>query len=142
MEHFKGAHAPSNLVHHELTLTHQLPALYNEIINHPKTSDELRRETESKVLLYKRQYLFALPAGKEKDEIRGQVEEMANGAVVLQVPDELAWITYLELKDCATVGMLQSGSSHSNRSPFTQRNTNTIRCVNTCAYFLHCRSVL
>uniref|UniRef100_D8QCZ7 Superkiller protein 3 n=1 Tax=Schizophyllum commune (strain H4-8 / FGSC 9210) TaxID=578458 RepID=D8QCZ7_SCHCM len=101
-----GAAGPEQLrreVGREIWGTSKLPTLYNEIINHPKTSDELRRETESKVLFYKRQYLFALPAGKEKDEIRGQVEEMANGVVVLQVPDELAWTTYLELKDCATV---------------------------------------
>ncbi|KAL1743133.1 hypothetical protein HDZ31DRAFT_83630 [Schizophyllum fasciatum] len=101
-----GAAGPEELkkeVGREIWSTSKLPTLYNEIVNHPKTSDELRRETEAKLLSYKRQYLFALPAGKDKDAVRAEVEEMANGAVVLKIPDETAWSVYLELKDCATV---------------------------------------
>lgn len=101
-----GAAGPEQLrkeVGREVWGSSKLPDLYNEIVNHPKTSDELRRETESQVLQYRRQYLFALPAGKDKNEVLGQVEELVKGAVVLQIADELAWNTYLELKDCSTV---------------------------------------
>lgn len=87
-----------------LTVT-QLPSLYNDILNHPNTSDELRRETETKLLKHKQQYMYALPnASEKKQTISQEVEDLINGAIILQLPDELAWSLYLERKDVETIG--------------------------------------
>jgi superkiller protein 3 len=82
----------------------QLPALYNEIINHPNTSDILRRDTESKLLKHRQMYLHALPPGSEKVKIAKEVDELVNGVIVLGIPNELAWGIFLESKDCDTIG--------------------------------------
>ncbi|KAI0082004.1 TPR-like protein [Panus rudis PR-1116 ss-1] len=85
----------------------KLPALYNEIMNHPNTSDELRRQTESKLLRHKQQLLYALPAtgqhASEKARLRTEVQEMINGMVLISVPDELAWALFIEWKDVETI---------------------------------------
>lgn len=87
----------------------QLPPLYQELINHPDTSDELRRETEAKLLSLKHRLLYALPRTPEteaqKSELSQEVQEMVNGIVLLEIPNELAWTLYLEGKDAATIGM-------------------------------------
>ncbi|KAK0440394.1 TPR-like protein [Desarmillaria tabescens] len=82
----------------------RLPPLYNDILNHPNTSDELRRETETKLLKHKQQYLYALPnTSEQKKKVLQQVEELINGAIILQLPDELAWALFLERKDVETI---------------------------------------
>jgi hypothetical protein len=82
--------------------------LYAEIINHPGTSDELRRSTESKLLRHKQRYLFALPSTGEaattKAELAADVADLVNGVVLLEIPDELAWTMHLESKDVDTLG--------------------------------------
>jgi superkiller protein 3 len=84
----------------------QLPALYNEILNHPSTSDELRRATESKLVRYKRQLFFALPStDPEKYQVGTQLDEMVNGIVTIGIPDELVWCMWLEGRDSDSVGM-------------------------------------
>lgn len=86
----------------------QLPRLYDELLNHPNTPDDLRRVTDSKLLRHKQQYLHALPAtGKLaplKAQIASELEGLVNGAIVLGIPDELAWTLYIEGKDCDTIG--------------------------------------
>lgn len=86
----------------------QLPAFYNEILNHPNTPDDVRRDTESKLLRHYRRYLHALPATGEfnslKAEVSAELQNLVNGAVILRIPDELAWMIFIEGKDCDTIG--------------------------------------
>lgn len=82
----------------------QLPRLYNEVINHPNTSDEHRRETESKLLDHRQRYLAALPVGEEKTKVAAEVEEQINGMVLLKIPNELAWTLFIEAKDAENIG--------------------------------------
>ncbi|KAK7056865.1 Superkiller protein 3 [Paramarasmius palmivorus] len=84
----------------------RLPALYEEILNHPKTSDTLRRETESKLLRYKLKYLYALDnnsPNSPKTKIAKEVAELLQGVVILKIPDELAWTLVLDGKDVETL---------------------------------------
>jgi len=48
----------------------QLPIFYNEVMSHPNAPDQLRRETESKLLRHKRQYLAALPTAGDQAELK------------------------------------------------------------------------
>lgn len=90
-----------------LVFTHhnKLPFLYDEILNHPNTPDELRRQTESKQLRYKRDHLFSLPLD---DPLKGQlaieVEKMISGVVLLRIADELAWSSFIDGQDCEVIG--------------------------------------
>lgn len=66
---------------------------------------------ESKLLRYRLQYLRALPPdGKGKSSLKAkvwaEVEEMARGAVVLNVGDEVAWNMFLESRDVGSIGEL------------------------------------
>lgn len=83
--------------------------MYNEIINHPNTSDELRRETESKLLLYKQGFLYSLPISgdlaAQKQQLASEVEELVNGMVLLEVRNEVAWNMFIEIKDLDNIGM-------------------------------------
>ena len=85
-----------------------MPRLYNEILNHPNTSDDLRRQTESKLLRMKQVHLLSLPAdSKRKDEkarLAAEVEDLINGIVLLKLPDELAWTLLIESKDAERIG--------------------------------------
>lgn len=75
---------------------------------HPSTGDELRRQTESKLLRYKQRYLYALPDTEEgasaKISVLKELDELVNGIVLLRIPDELAWMIYLEGQDCEIIG--------------------------------------
>jgi superkiller protein 3 len=83
----------------------QLPALYNDILNHPNTSDELRRATESKLIRYKQQLFLALPTtDPEKRQVGVQLDEMVHGIVTIGIPDEFAWCMWFEGRDSDTVG--------------------------------------
>ena len=86
----------------------QLPWLYNEVLIHPNTEDNLRRHTEATLLRYKRRYLHTLPCTGEyatvKWNVSRELDELVNGAVLLRVPDELAWVTFLEGQDCENIG--------------------------------------
>jgi hypothetical protein len=90
----------------------QLPAFYNEILNHPHTCDDLRRATESKLLRHRRQYLHSLPpldkSPSLKESVATELESLVNGAVMLSIPDELAWMIYIEGKNCETIGGLET----------------------------------
>ncbi|KZT41438.1 TPR-like protein [Sistotremastrum suecicum HHB10207 ss-3] len=85
----------TNEVGRDIWASSQLPGLYDEIINHANTSDELRRLVEAKLLRYKYRYLQAIPSTPEsvqlKADVRTEVDRMTKGVVLLDIPDELAW---------------------------------------------------
>ncbi|KAI0051258.1 TPR-like protein [Auriscalpium vulgare] len=83
----------------------KLPAMYGEIMNHPNTSDDLRRLVESKLLRHKRAYLQALPTSRSdlKQRLAAEVQDLVNGMVLLQIPDELAWTIFIDSQDAETV---------------------------------------
>ncbi|EEB87833.1 hypothetical protein MPER_14655, partial [Moniliophthora perniciosa FA553] len=85
----------------------KLPALYEEVLNHPKTSDALRREIDSKLLRYKLKYLYSLPPFDSpedpKRKVADEVAEIIRGVVILKIPDELAWTLVLDGKDVETI---------------------------------------
>ncbi len=90
-----------------LALTHhyKLPYLYDEILNHPNTSDELRRKTESKQLRRKRDLLFSLPLDDPmKQQLAIEAEQLISGVVLLRIPDELAWSAFIDGQDYETIG--------------------------------------
>lgn len=93
-------------------LTLQLPRFYDDILNHPNTSDDLRRLTDSKLLRYKERHLHALPDtaefSSEKATLLKELDELVNGVIVLRIPDELAWMIFLEAQDCDSVGEFNS----------------------------------
>ncbi|KAL0571344.1 Superkiller protein 3 [Marasmius crinis-equi] len=87
--------------------TSKLPALYSEVLNHPNTSDELRRKTDSKLLRYKLQHLHSFPTSASddsKNQVAAEVAELIKGVIILKIPDELAWTLYLDGKDAETIG--------------------------------------
>ena len=84
---------------------YKLPLLYDEILNHPNTPDELRRRTESKQLRHRRDLLFALPLDSPmKRQLAIEVEKLISGVVLLRVEDELAWSAFIDGTDCETIG--------------------------------------
>ena len=86
----------------------QLPSLYEEILNHPNTSDEHRRQIESRLLRRRQEYLFTLPTSGElssqKGLIASQLREQVDGMVLIGIPDELAWNIYIESADVHSIG--------------------------------------
>ncbi|KAJ3501664.1 hypothetical protein NLJ89_g9238 [Agrocybe chaxingu] len=102
-----GASSPEQIrkeVFREISGKSQLPSLYNAILNHPKTSDELRAEIDAKQLRHKQQYLASIPLTKEtaslKLQILNELDELVEGIVLLRKPDELGWKLFFERKDC------------------------------------------
>lgn len=85
--------------------------MYDEIINHPGTSDELRRSTEAKLFRYRLKYLKALSVqDPKKKEVLRLVDEMIRGMVLLEIPDDLVWSEWLESRNATTIGVLHSQS--------------------------------
>jgi superkiller protein 3 len=90
-----------------LTFSHhyKLPSLYDEILNHPNTPDELRRQTESKQLRHKRDHLLSLPLDDPmKRQLAIEVEKLISGVVLLRIADELAWSVFIDGQDCEVIG--------------------------------------
>ncbi|KAG6878535.1 hypothetical protein C0993_004433 [Termitomyces sp. T159_Od127] len=85
----------------------RLPSLYEEILNHVNTSDDLRRSVDAKMLRHMQRYLYAIPDtpdfSHEKSKVLARVDELLKGAIILRIPDELAWTMYLESTDCETI---------------------------------------
>ncbi|KAF7321489.1 Antiviral protein [Mycena kentingensis (nom. inval.)] len=80
----------------------RLPKFYADILNHPHTTDELRRAIDAKLLRYKHRFLSALPVtDKRKPGAAREVDELVDGAITLEIPDELAWSLCLDAIDCA-----------------------------------------
>ncbi|KAJ6607768.1 superkiller protein 3 SKI3 [Mycena sp. CBHHK59/15] len=88
-----GATSPEQLrkeVGVEIWGVSRLPKLYDDVLNHPHTSDELRRTTDAKLLRYQQRYLYALP-------------HLVSGTITLGIPDELAWMLCLDGQDCSDI---------------------------------------
>jgi superkiller protein 3 len=85
----------------------QLPELYDEILSHPKATDELRLSTESKLLRYKQKHLYSIPASDEKTKgkLLKELEELVQGAILLKRRDERTWCLFLDWQDYEDVGM-------------------------------------
>lgn len=101
----------------------RLPSLYRSVLDEPDASgdEELRRGIEKKLLIHLRTLLRALPSsfdetsldlrkGEKKKEVkdeedrlkaqvRGDVEELARGMVIVGVPEGSAWGVALEWQD-------------------------------------------
>lgn len=102
----------------------RLPDLYEQVLAHPNASDEARREAEHNLLLFRMQYLKALPnpkadmagptgAAAELSDVKKKeaaeslkkaraldlVRELVEGIVAIDVADELAWRSVLEWQD-------------------------------------------
>ena len=86
-----------------------MPTFYTEIINHPNTSDDLRRETEAKVLRYKHNYRCALSSTSEDKQLKlklgEEIKNIVDGAVLLDIPDDLAWSMKIESEDNELLGL-------------------------------------
>ncbi|EIW82901.1 TPR-like protein, partial [Coniophora puteana RWD-64-598 SS2] len=77
-----------------------LPSLYNEVLNHPQTSDGHRRETESKLIRFLERLVIALPSStEEKARLRSELDGLVQGVVSIGIPDEYAWELYMEGND-------------------------------------------
>ncbi|KAJ3841697.1 TPR-like protein [Lentinula raphanica] len=82
----------------------RLPYLYNQVLDHPNTDDLLRRQTESKLLRYKHQYMISLPPGVDtKEKVIKEIDDLISGMVLLHIPDDLAWTLFLEQKDVENI---------------------------------------
>lgn len=125
----KSREALRNEVGVEVWSASQLPALYELVLAHPSANDELRRESESKLLAHRYKLLIALPNVKSalagpadtaaadpkkakleqaaiarKNEARQAVVELAKGMVVIGVEEELAWEVNLEWENQGSFG--------------------------------------
>ncbi|KAF8342132.1 TPR-like protein [Cantharellus anzutake] len=95
-----------NAVVLEIAKSSNLLSLYSEIVNHPNTPDQLRRSTEGKILRHKLQLLYALPpADHAKTQLRQEIDDIVQGTVLIEVPDQLAWTIAIESKNARTVEM-------------------------------------
>ncbi|KAF8170200.1 superkiller protein 3 SKI3 [Mycena galopus ATCC 62051] len=99
-----GAASPEQLrkeVGVEIWGPSQLPKLYDDILNHPHTPDDLRRATDAKLLRYRHRYLCALPSkGDQKAAVAREVDNLVSGTITLGIPDELAWMLCLDGQNC------------------------------------------
>lgn len=116
----------------------QLPGLYDEIMNHPHASDDLRRSTESKLLRYKQQLLHALPNTTEfvaqKRQITSELHDLISGMVLLQISDELAWLIFIEGKDAPTIrSSIYSVNQREDSLNIFQRSTISTSSASTSA---------
>ncbi|KAN0063561.1 Superkiller protein 3 [Thecaphora frezii] len=124
----KGKQALRNEVVVEVYAESKLPSFYDQVLSHPNALDELRRETESKLLRRQLQLLNAYPSSAprpaaptgtaavnpekaaeqqardeelrtKKQELRDRVIKMAEGMVIIGFEDETAWEIVLEWRD-------------------------------------------
>nr|GAT57676.1 antiviral protein [Mycena chlorophos] len=86
----------------EIWSVSRLPRFYNDLLNHPNTTDQLRRATDAKLLRYMHRLLCALPPGdSRKRAVSRGVDELVQGTIALGVADELAWSLALDVQDVA-----------------------------------------
>ncbi|KAG8761021.1 Superkiller protein 3 [Serendipita sp. 396] len=92
------------IVKREVWSASKLESLYEEVLNHPRTDDELRRSIEASLLQRKRERLWSLDsADPAKEALRQEVTEMVNGIVLLKIPNEFAWCQYFETADFESI---------------------------------------
>jgi superkiller protein 3 len=85
----------------------QLPKLYEEVISHPNTTDDLRRETEAKLLRHRIRFLHSLSASKDGERRKAAsdvVDALVEGVVLLNIPDDLAWSMAIDGKNAESIG--------------------------------------
>lgn len=88
-----------------LIFSDQLPRVYDQILNHPATSDDLRRATDAKIYRYKQKLLHSLESSDPaKKRIQAELDEITRGTILLGIPDELVWTVFLESKDAPQLG--------------------------------------
>ena len=77
-------------------------------MNHPFTTDELRRSTETKLLQFLYRYQCSLPLdgylGSRKTKVGKDVQDLVDGMILLKIPNLLAWSLYLESKNVDQIG--------------------------------------
>jgi superkiller protein 3 len=73
-------------------------------LNHPKTSDQQRRDTEAKLLERRKSRLWSTPSETpDKSHLRDEVIDMVTGIVLLRIPNDLAWTLYFEMQNHDTL---------------------------------------
>ena len=85
-----------------------LELLYENIINWTH-DDEIRRQYEEKLLQHAYDTLIVIPTAKKVAK-RKQVQEMAQGMVILKHDFLLAWTIDLQWKDVADIAEMDAGS--------------------------------
>ncbi|KAL4398941.1 Ski complex protein [Malassezia pachydermatis] len=106
-----GVGAYKELVVMQVLLRSSVAELFEVILAHPYADDELRRATEAKQLRYYHRLALAMPKrGPHADtllhkQLRDKTKELAQGMVVLHVPDELAWRIHLEWIDASLAAL-------------------------------------
>ena len=115
--------------------------MYNEVLNHINTSDELRRSTESKLLRYKQRYQHALPLDgngiAEKRRIGHEIDDIVNGIVLLNIADELAWLLFLDAQDNESIDMFLNLIHVKGTHEFNKKlNTMIMLYADSSGYFL------
>jgi len=45
-----------------------------------------------------------------KKTLAAEVQELVNGMVLLQIPDELAWLLFIDSRDCECIGRIIKSS--------------------------------
>lgn len=90
-----SAEQTKRAVQADLMSQSSLPQLYNKVLEHPQATDFQRRVAESKLLWHHCTFLVALPASDDvaqtKSELRDKVMALANGMVLIKLPDPKAW---------------------------------------------------
>lgn len=90
------------LVKREIWSSSKLERLYEDVLNHPRTSDTLRRTTEASLLNRKRERLWSLELNDPtKQQLYKEVADMVAGMVLIKIPNELAWSLYFDMTDVA-----------------------------------------
>ena len=111
-------------VKREIYSKSNLESLYHEIINWTH-NDEVRRQTEEKLLRRVYDALLTLPFA-QKAEKRNEVMDMARGMVIIKHPYTLAWDITLEWSDAENVRDMDSGDLREYVSLFPKRGLSKI----------------
>ncbi|KAF6760007.1 superkiller protein 3 SKI3 [Ephemerocybe angulata] len=79
----------------------KLPSLYNEVLNHPKTSEELRVSTEAKLIEQKQRHLFSVSSADAdvKKGLQDELVALVDGVVLIRRPNQDVWNLCIEWQD-------------------------------------------
>ncbi|TFK25481.1 superkiller protein 3 SKI3 [Coprinopsis marcescibilis] len=106
----------------------KLPGLYNEVLNHPNATDDLRLSTEAKLLRLTRRHLLSIPQANhdQKTRLLQELEDLVQGGVLLKRPDELAWEMCLEWQDYVDVDEIDTANLFSYLEIFPKNNLSEV----------------
>lgn len=102
----------------------ELEQLYQDIISWAN-DDELRHETEEKLLRRAYDTLLILPP-QQKDEKRASVMKMAEGMVIIKHPYTLAWEIQLEWTDVESIAEMDYGILRDYMEFFPERGLSKV----------------